>query len=139
MKKIIVAIVALFSTAVLQAHNGTDMQHQGAYGTSDRAATMTGETANASDQKIEKDVKYKISSGLFTKGFDQVKVAVRGGQVFLDGYVNSADEKAKLEKEVRGVDGVKSLVDNVQIQNQNALKADRGVDTQGTMRPMDHK
>jgi osmotically-inducible protein OsmY len=134
MNKLMLSILAVFSTAVLHGA-GADMQSRdfGRPGT----AQATQETANA-DQKLEKDVKYKISSGLFTKGFDQVNVSARNGQITLDGFVSSADEKSKVEKEVRDIDGVKSVVSNVRIQEKDSLKAERPADLpkDGTFKPM---
>jgi osmotically-inducible protein OsmY len=65
------------------------------------------------DEKLTKDIKDKVSSGWFIQGYDQVIVNVKNGHVTLDGTVQTADDKIKVEKEVRNMDGVRSLTSNI--------------------------
>ena len=61
------------------------------------------------DEKLAKDIRDKLSSGLFSKGYEEVVVDVRNGDVTLTGRVPKQEDKVKVEKEVRDMDGVRSL------------------------------
>jgi osmotically-inducible protein OsmY len=62
-----------------------------------------------SDQDLTNKIRDKIGSGWLSKGYDQVKIQVNNGAVTLQGNVKTWDDKEKVEKEVRNMDGVKSL------------------------------
>jgi len=66
-----------------------------------------------SDEKLHHDIQEKVHSGWFMKGYDQIKIAVRNGNVTLDGTVQTPDEKATVEKEIRNMDGVRSVTSNI--------------------------
>lgn len=74
---------------------------------------------NTSDQEIAKNIRDKISSGWFAKGFDQVNVQVNNGNVTLQGFVKTQDDKEKVEKEVRNVQGVKNVNNQIVVQQGN--------------------
>lgn len=82
--------------------------------------------ASASDQEIAKQVKDKLSSGWFSKGYDQVNVQVNNGNVLLQGTVPSWDDKEKLEKEIRSIDGVRGIAFRLNVQD--AEKSDNRTD-----------
>lgn len=74
------------------------------------------DSAGISDQKIEKQVRDQLSSGWFAKGYEQVDVQVNNGIVTLQGFVNSQEDKNKLEQEVRKIDGVTNVNNQLNIQ-----------------------
>ncbi len=67
------------------------------------------------DQKLAKDIHDKLSSGIFSKGYEQVAVDVRDGAVTLTGTVPTQADKDKVEKEVRNISGVRSLTSKIAI------------------------
>jgi osmotically-inducible protein OsmY len=73
-------------------------------------------SAQKSDQEIASKIRDKISSGWFAKGFDQVNVQVNNGNVTLQGFVNTQEDKDKVEKEVRNIDGVKNINNQITVQ-----------------------
>src|SRR5690349_294366 len=75
---------------------------------------------SVSDQELEGKIRDKISSGTFSKGYDQVNVKVKEGVVTLDGTVPTQDDKDKVEKEVRQMSGVKGLNSNLSVNDKEA-------------------
>jgi osmotically-inducible protein OsmY len=73
-----------------------------------------------SDQDLAKRIHDKIGEGYFSKGFDQVNVQVKEGAVTLTGPVRTNDDKEKVEKEVRNIDGVKKLTSQITVQEPGA-------------------
>ncbi len=69
-----------------------------------------------SDQELAKQIHDKLNSGWFTKGFEQVNFQVHNGNVVLNGIVKNSDDKDKLEKEIRNIDGVRSLNSQIRVQ-----------------------
>ncbi len=69
------------------------------------------ENANSgvSDLELAQNVRYKLQSGWFSTGYDQVNVRVNQGVVTLDGPVDTLKDKEKVENEVRAIAGVKSI------------------------------
>jgi len=109
MKTFIIISSALLSVAGL---NAADVpQHPT---TMNAPAPAANAPAN-SDAALQKKIHDKISSGVFVKGYDRVKVEVKNGDVLLTGSVNTAADKDKVEKEVRKVDGVKNVTDKVTV------------------------
>ena len=72
------------------------------------------------DHDLAKKIKDKIGSGWFRKGYDDVQVQVRNGNVLLQGTVKSWEDKEKVEKEVNNIHGVKSINSQISIQNPNS-------------------
>jgi osmotically-inducible protein OsmY len=77
-------------------------------------------SSQKSDPELTKEIRDKISSGWFTKGFDQVNVRVNDGSVTLDGQVKTYADKEKVEKEVRNIDGVKNLNSQITVSDANS-------------------
>ncbi len=71
-----------------------------------------------SDQELLSKVRDKISSGWFSKGYDQVDVKVNDGNVTLAGTVKTLEEKEKVEKEVRNIKGVRNVNSQISVPNQ---------------------
>lgn len=76
------------------------------------------------DQDLLKKINDKISSGWFRRGYDHVIVRVNNGVVTLQGSVKTRDDKEKVEKEVRNLEGVKSLNSSLTIEEPSS-KEDR--------------
>lgn len=70
------------------------------------------------DQDLAKKIRDKIGSGWFRKGYDDVQVQVRNGNVLLQGTVKTWEDKEKVEKEVNKIHGVKSVNSQISVQNQ---------------------
>jgi osmotically-inducible protein OsmY len=61
------------------------------------------------DTKLTQDIRSAISSGLFTKGYDNIAVRVSNGFVTLNGRVSSIEDRNKIEEKIRGLSGVRSI------------------------------
>lgn len=68
------------------------------------------------DQDLAKKVHDKITSGWFSKNYDKVTVQASNGVVTLGGTVKTMDDKNKVEKEVQNIEGVKSVNNQVAVQ-----------------------
>ncbi len=62
-----------------------------------------------SDQQLAQEVRDEIKAGWFSKGYDQVSIEVNNGVVAIKGSVPTWSDKAKLEKQIRNIDGVITL------------------------------
>jgi osmotically-inducible protein OsmY len=69
-----------------------------------------------SDQELTKKIQDKISSGWFSKGNEQVNVQVNNGVATLQGLVEAQSDKERIEKEVRNIEGVKSVNSQLTVQ-----------------------
>lgn len=72
------------------------------------------------DQELARRIREKISSGWFSRGYDRVSVQVNNGAVIIQGVVKSQADKDKVEKEIRDIDGVKSLTSHVNVEESHA-------------------
>ncbi|MBS4168616.1 BON domain-containing protein [Parachlamydia sp. AcF125] len=70
----------------------------------------------SSDQELARKIREKLSSGWFSRGYDQINIQVYKGAVTLQGTVRTQADKEKIEKEVRNMDGVKSLTSYISVQ-----------------------
>lgn len=89
------------------------------YYSSDSQPNNTRSTSNVSDQELTKKINDKIGPGWFTKGYDQVNFQVNNGFVTLQGSVKTQEDKEKVEKIVRDIDGVKGVNSRIAVQDQN--------------------
>ncbi len=71
--------------------------------------------ANISDQELTDKIRKKISSGWFSEGYDQVNAQVNNGVVTLQGAVKTQEDKENLEKDVRDMNGVRSLNSRINV------------------------
>ncbi|HEY4831554.1 MAG TPA: BON domain-containing protein [Waddliaceae bacterium] len=78
------------------------------------------ESGTSSDQDLAKKIRDKIGSGWFRKGYDEVQVQVRKGNVMLQGSVKTREDKEKVEKEVRNINGVRNVNSQISVQNPNS-------------------
>ena len=74
------------------------------------------------DQKLTKDIRDKLSSGLFSKGYEQVNIDAKNGTVTLTGNVQTQSDKDKVEKEVRNMSGVRSLNSRIVIVEKSTIQ-----------------
>ncbi|MCE5318928.1 MAG: BON domain-containing protein [Parachlamydia sp.] len=91
---------------------------------------MTGTTV--SDQDLLNKVQDKVSSGWFSKGNKNINVQVNNGVVTLQGFVKTESEKDKIEREVRNIDGVSTLISKLTVQDARSGNASDKPYTQDT-------
>ncbi len=70
---------------------------------------------NSSDQEIDKKIRDTLSSGWFSKGFQDVDFKVNNGNVLLTGSVNTLENKNKVEDSVKKIDGVRQVNNQITI------------------------
>ena len=66
------------------------------------------------DTRIESEIKARLVAEKFAN-LTRLGVLSRGGVVYLSGFVASADEKARAETLSRSVEGVKRVVDTLEV------------------------
>lgn len=79
-------------------------------------ATMIFAATAVTDQDLSKKVNEKIKPGWFSSGYDKVDAQVQNGVVTLSGYVKTNEDKEKLEREVRNMDGVTSVTSKIRVE-----------------------
>lgn len=79
------------------------------------SAVQSTESSVKTDEILNKNIHEKLSSGYFTKGYEQVTVSVINGDVTLGGSVRAQSDKDKVDKEVRNMEGVRSLTSNIKV------------------------
>ena len=67
------------------------------------------------DAAIEAKIKAKLATDVGATTITSVEVNVTNGVVTLAGPVGTLDEKQKIEAVARGVEGVRSVTDNIQV------------------------
>lgn len=73
-------------------------------------------TYQVTDDQIRKDVRYELSPGMFSKGYDdEVKGEVSNGVVTLTGSVKTEKDKEKLDKSMRDINGVREVDNRVKV------------------------
>lgn len=105
------AVMALSATAFTHAD---DYYRQNSHRNNQRYTSYEGDRTNSkesnvSDADLTQKIQDKIGSGWMSKGYDQVTVQVKNGNVTLQGNVQTYDDKEKVEKDVRNIEGVKAL------------------------------
>jgi hyperosmotically inducible protein len=105
----------------------------GAQDKTDKAVDKTKEVAKdakvaVSDSWLTSKTKIALFSDDRVKG-SQVKVETKDGVVFLRGKVDSAEAKAAAESVAKGIDGVKSVKNDLQVVSPGARKAVDAKDT----------
>ena len=68
-----------------------------------------------SDLDIRKKIHDALSPGWFSKGFEEVTFEVNNGNIDLGGYVDTIDDKHKVEEKVKKIDGVKNINNQIQV------------------------
>lgn len=73
------------------------------------AGYTTSDVPAVADQQLVKNIQEKLNDGWFSKNYPNINIAVRNGNVTLSGIVETSSEKEEIEKEVRNMEGVRSL------------------------------
>jgi osmotically-inducible protein OsmY len=68
-----------------------------------------------SDQELNKNIQDTLSSGWFSKGFQNVSFDVNNGNVNLRGSVDTIENKNKVEDSVKKIEGVKQVNNQITI------------------------
>lgn len=120
-------ILGLGVVNVTHADYQVDSQQTPTYNQQHQGSNYYNQSAQSvpTDQELAKNVRDKLSSGWFSKGYEQVQVQVNNGNVTLTGSVKTNDDKLKVEKEVRNLDGVKSLNSQLTVQEPSAKDKDK--------------
>lgn len=74
-----------------------------------------GNQRTGSDQEIRRRIHETLSSGWFSKGFQDVSFDVNNGNVNLKGSVDSLENKNKIEENVKKIDGVRQVNNQITI------------------------
>lgn len=82
-----------------------------------------------SDETVTQRIRELLRSKAFSRGFDQVVFNVAQGDVTLQGYVQSQNDKLKLERGIRAIAGVRSLKSNLIVRNRQTSYNDYGTYT----------
>lgn len=69
------------------------------------------------DQDIAKEV-HNVLSGWFTTNYPNVTFDVNNGVVSLSGTVDTAEDKAKIERDIRKIEGVREVQNNITVPSQ---------------------
>lgn len=78
--------------------------------------SQNGRTASQNDRDLNNKVQDALRSA-FSNKYDNVTVNSKNGNVMLSGVVSSQDDKASLEQKVLGIAGVRSINNQVRVQN----------------------
>lgn len=81
---------------------------------------VSGNAKSVSDNEILNRIRKKIGSGWFSNEFEKVSYDVNNGNVLLRGTVNSLDEKDKAEQNVKKIEGVKSVTNEITVTGKKA-------------------
>lgn len=98
-----------------QPNTASPLDNQyGNYPSARSGGFQTGEaTRPLTDQEIAKDIHDALSSGWFTKGYQNVVFDINNGTVTLRGSVDTNEDKMKVEKTVRDVEGVRQVSNQI--------------------------
>jgi hyperosmotically inducible periplasmic protein len=90
---------------------------------SSNAADSSSKSSNAADRKLLADVrKAVVNDKTLSKSAHNVKMTTNGGVVTLRGDVRSDEEKSKIESLAKGVSGVSSVENNLQVKAETASR-----------------
>jgi len=71
------------------------------------------------DKEINKKIRDKIT-GWFTDSYKNIQLNTANGVVTIEGFVETFSDKNKLNDELKNVDGVRSVNNNVQVKNKSS-------------------
>ncbi len=89
-------------------------QIQAHYGQDQSSSTSSYRSGTISDADLTSQIQDSVTS---KNGYENVNVRVTNGQVTLQGSVNSSSDKQKIEKDIRTIDGVKGITNQITVQN----------------------
>lgn len=93
---------------------GKQQQQYYAYGTQNRDNQKS-----VSDQDIKAKIQDSLNGGWFAQGFNNVSFEINNGNVTLRGTVDSMDNKNKIEENVKKMDGVKQVNNQITVAKDN--------------------
>lgn len=73
--------------------------------------------ATAEDKVLNAKIREKLASGWFSKGFDAIILRTSNGVVLITGAVDSNDDVQKVHEQVKNVDGVREVNNQLTIKN----------------------
>lgn len=76
---------------------------------------VTASGAMITDQELVQKIGDKVGPGWITNGYRNITIKSENGNVTLIGSVNTPSDKENVEKSVRNIDGVRSLVSHITI------------------------
>lgn len=74
--------------------------------------------SNDNDRKLNDKIRSKIG-GWFTDSYKSIALHSNNGSVTIDGFVETFDDKKNLMDKIYKVEGIRAVVNNVQVKNQN--------------------
>lgn len=107
-----------------RGYNRDDYQNSN-YQDSSRGYRNDSRNEGVSDQELTKKIRDKIGSGWFSRGYEDVNFRVNNGVVTLQGSVQTESDKEKVEKEIRNLNGVRSLNSNLMVQEKSKNSKER--------------
>jgi osmotically-inducible protein OsmY len=108
-----------FSTILHADYQNQNQSPNNSYSNNPNSNESYQNSSNVTDQELAKKIHDKIGPGWFSKGYDEVTVQINNGVVTLEGLVKTWEDKEKVEKEVRSIDGVKNLTSRITVQQPN--------------------
>lgn len=73
--------------------------------------------ATAEDKLLNAKIREKLNSGWFSKGFDAIILRTSNGVVLITGVVDKNDDVQKVHEQVKNVDGVREVNNQLSIKN----------------------
>lgn len=73
--------------------------------------------ATQRDLQLNRDIRKKISEGWFSTKYDDLRLNTNNGTVILEGTVDSQDDERKILNDIQKIQGVRSVVSRLQIDN----------------------
>lgn len=131
MKKFFILAVLAASAGILQTQGiansgyyqgqpqqGYNSQYggQGQYGGTQGMPYQNGQSGDTSDQGINSQIQSTLNSSQYQGRYSNVQANVSNGNVTLSGTVNSQDDKDRLGGIIGGINGVRSVTNQVQVQ-----------------------
>jgi len=70
------------------------------------------------DSQLSTKVREALTGGPFSDWYEQVKVEVSNGRVILKGRVDNEDDRMKIDEQVRRIQGVKDVENQIKVKAQ---------------------
>lgn len=80
-------------------------------------------TQNSSNQDINQQIREALSSGWFSRGYENVSYDVNNGVVNLRGTVETAKNKTDVEDRIKKINGVRQINNNITVSNNSDVKS----------------
>jgi len=73
--------------------------------------------STSSDRQINAKIRERLNGSYFSKGFEMLVVKTANGVVIISGTVNKSDDIQKINDQLKGIEGVKSVNNQLSVQN----------------------